>query len=123
MTSADHGFGPSGLVRHDRQGARQPDPLPRLLELLLARAGAPSTIERATSRPWASALFEGRRHIIRLRIDGADCVDRRAAFARDLDIAEWPLSGHFVADISLDEDAIDGEQAWLDLSALTIEDW
>ncbi|MDO7834209.1 hypothetical protein Q4610_04040 [Sphingobium sp. HBC34] len=123
MTSIHHGFGESNLIRNKGIGNRQGDPLPRLLDLLLARAGLPATIERATSRPWASALFEGRRHVIRLRIDGPDYLGRCAAFTKDLDSVQWPLSGHFVADISLDEGHVGMDHACLDLSALTIEDW
>lgn len=123
MTSVHHGFGSSNLIRNKGIGNRRADPLPRLLDLLLARAGAPATIERATSRPWASALFEGRRHVITLRIDGEDYLDRCAAFATGLDGADWPLPGHFVADISLDEGHVGMDRACLELSALTIQDW
>lgn len=123
MTSVHHEFDAARLVRNKGIGNRQGDPLPRLLDLLLARAGGDATIEQATSRPWASALFEGRRHIIRLRIDGADCGERCAAFTKDLDSAEWPLSRHFVADISLDACHVAPDRALLELSALTIEDW
>jgi hypothetical protein len=101
----------------------QADPLPRLLDQLLARAGQPATVERASSRPWASALFEGRRHVIRLRLAGSDGDARAETFATGIDAAEWTLAGHFVADISVDGSGVDEGGAWLDLSALTIEDW
>ncbi|MGE4321787.1 MAG: hypothetical protein AB7E60_02005 [Sphingobium sp.] len=96
---------------------------PQLLTQILRRAGDPATILRATSRPWASALFQGRRHDIMLRLDGTDQPGRGARFADGLGEAEWTLKGHFVADITLDDMGDDEAGAWLDLSALTIEDW
>ena len=77
----------------------------------------------ATSRPWASALFEGRRHLITLTVESADAPARCDAFAATLPDAEWVLGGHFVADISLDSRTplTDGER--VELSALTIRDW
>jgi hypothetical protein len=117
-----HGFTvrcPGRPGRDQRQG----DPLPRLLAQLLDRAGVPATVERAASRPWASALFEGRRHVVTLRMTGAEADVRRACFVDGLCDAEWALSGHFVADISVDEYRRDGEACLLEISALTIEDW
>lgn len=123
MTSVDHGFGLENLVRNQPIGKTQRDPLPRLLEQLLKRAGTPTMIERAVSRPWASALFEGRRHIIALRLSGARVATRFRDFAEGIDSAEWQLPGHFVADIMIDEVRQDEDAFWLELSALTIEDW
>lgn len=123
MTSMD----PHGRVRNcipneaKRRGGD--DPLPRLLSQLIERAGTPAAIERAVSRPWASALFQGRRHAIRLRLSGADAADRRIHFATGLEDAEWILPRHFVADICIDASGSDGDGEWLELSALTIEDW
>lgn len=90
---------------------------------MIERAGQPTTILRAASLPWASALFEGRRHVVRLLIDGPDFAERCGAFMEGLDSAQWSLTGHFVADISIDDAGIDDDGAWLELSALTIEDW
>lgn len=124
MTSMDH----HGRVRNciPNEAKRRcggSDPLPRLLSQLVERAGQPSAIERAVSRPWASALFQGRRHIIRLRLSGADVAERRMAFAARLEEAEWTLPRHFVADICIDASGSDDDGQWLELSALTIEDW
>ncbi|MFZ2996877.1 hypothetical protein [Sphingobium sp.] len=123
MTSMDHGFTTHRTARTGAIGQRSGDPLPRLLTQLLDRAGAPTTIERAASRPWASALFEGRRHVVTLRLTGDDMAARRARFVNGLADAQWLLSGHFVADISIDEDRQDGDDYLLEISALTIEDW
>jgi hypothetical protein len=95
------------------------DPLPALLGQLTDRAGEPCAILRAASRPWASALFQGRRHVITLQFDGDDMAARLYRFSAGLSDTEWTLPGHFVADITID--AQSGET--LELSALTIEEW
>lgn len=123
MTSAHHEFGTRNLIRNQPIGNRRGDPLPRLLDQMLARAGEPTVIERATSRPWASALFEGRRHIIRLRFSGADYLARCDVFLTDIDAKEWRLGSHFVADVSIDDGDADNESIWVELSVLTIQDW
>jgi hypothetical protein len=123
MTSVHHGFGADNLIRNKAMARSAGDPLPRLLDQLLVRAGSAAIIERASSRPWASALFEGRRHVIRLRLNGPDQDGRLAAFIDGIGSAEWTLAGHFVADISIDDHGADNGGAWIDLSALTIEDW
>ena len=123
MTSMDHSALAGNLVRNEDMRRRGADPLPRLLAQILERAGPFAQIDRAASRPWASALFQGRRHIVALRIAGIDAATQRARFVDGLEEAEWTLAGHFVADISVDESrSIPGEE-WMELSALTIEDW
>ncbi|UZW55222.1 hypothetical protein NUH86_17410 [Sphingobium sp. JS3065] len=123
MTSIDMIAASGNLVRNGASAAKARDPLPRLLAQLVERAGPSVTVERAASRPWASALFQGRRHVVALNLTGPDAAERRAAFVEGIEEAEWNLSGHFVADISIDDrrPAPDGE--WIELSALTIEDW
>ena len=123
MTSMDHGFAALRPARLGATAQRQSDPLPRLLTQLLGRAGAPTTVERAASRPWASALFEGRRHVISLRLTGDDATARSAQFVDGLSDAQWALSGHFVADITIDADRQEAQSHLLEISALTIEDW
>ncbi len=123
MTSLDHGFGPANLIRNKGIGRKRASPLPPLLAQLLARAGQPAIVERAVSRPWASALFQGQRHMVRLRLSGDDFPERGSAFMAGLADAEWMLPDHFVADISVDDGDADMESVWLELSALTIEDW
>lgn len=124
MTSMDHhGRSRNCIPNEAKRGCGGNDPLPRLLSQLVERAGSPSAIERAVSRPWASALFQGRRHLIRLRLSGADATGRLMRFAAGLEEAEWTLPRHFVADICIDAKGSDGDGEWLELSALTIEDW
>jgi len=100
MTSIDIKAAATNLLRNGEGAGQGRDPLPRLLAQLVERAGDPATVERAVSRPWASALFQGRRHIIALS-----------------------LTGHFVADISIDDSYPIAGGKWIELSALTIEDW
>ncbi|MCI4591417.1 hypothetical protein MOK15_15130 [Sphingobium sp. BYY-5] len=123
MTSIDPLFARANLVRSHAIGNRSADPLPRLLAQLVARAGSPTMIERATSRPWASALFEGRRHVIRLKLEGSDAAARQIRFIDGLEDAEWTLPDHFVADICVDALGEEADRSWIDLSALTIRDW
>jgi hypothetical protein len=123
MTSIDHPFARNNLFGNEAKAVRMRDPLPRLLTRITARAGEHAVIVQSASRPWSSALFEGRRHIIVLRIEGSDARERAAAFAADVGEAEWTLSGHFVADITVDARWRDEGAEVLELSALTIEDW
>jgi len=123
MTSIDMNAANANLVRNGEPTAKARDPLPRLLTQLLERAGAAATVERAASRPWASALFQGRRHAIGLRFTGPGAAERCAAFADGIEEAEWSLAGHFVADISIDDRHPVPGSEWIELSALTIEDW
>ena len=123
MTRLDHEFAREHFPRPTRPMHRSEDPLPRLLAQLTALAGGMASVERAVSRPWASALFEGRRHMLTLRLDGPEGADRRARLAAAVGEADLPLPGHFVADICVDGGGDDERGAWIDLSTLTIRDW
>lgn len=104
-------------------GKSRTDPLPRLLHQLMARGGGESQFVRAATRPWASALFQGRRHSIEMLLTGEDVEARADRFAAGLDETQWSLVGHFVADITIDAREATGQGVTLSLSALTIEDW
>jgi hypothetical protein len=123
MTSIDHHNATRHSVANEDAPVRGKDPLPRLLAQLIERAGESVSVDRATSRPWASALFQGRRHVICLRLCGPDAAERRARFAQGLEEAEWRLTRHFVADITIDAVQSAPREERIDLSALTIEDW
>jgi len=123
VTSVDHGFTSRNLVRNQAIGNRSGDPLPRLLTQLLERAGTGSTVLHATSRPWASALFQGRRHIIVLALEGVDASTRADRFADGIEEAQWNLNRHFVADITIDDQRPTDSGVQIELAALTIEDW
>jgi hypothetical protein len=93
-----------------------------------AHAGESCTVVRTASRPWASALFQGRRHEVTMTLIGTDVATRLAAMVEGIGEAEWHLPGHFVADISVDAQQVatgsEGNPvATLELSALTIEEW
>ena len=81
MTSADMLRRNANLIRNREKERREADPLAQLLVQLIARIGEPATVERAVSRPWASALFEGRRHVILLRVAGGGLRARQEALA------------------------------------------
>ena len=123
MTSMDAHFGRPNLLRNKDIRRRGADPLPLLLAQLLLRAGRPTVIDRTTSRPWASALFEGQRHTIWLRFSGAEAQKQKDRLLAGLDDAEWTLPGHFVADIAVDGEGVADEDVWVRLSALPIRDW
>lgn len=124
MTSIDHPRTATILVEKGARPGTTRDPLPRLLAQLGARAGDPGRIIRATSRPWASALFQGRRHIVTMWIGGDDAPARQTRFADGLGEVQWSLPNHFVADIIIDDVAPAPEEGIeMELSILTIEDW
>ena len=78
--------------------------------------------EEIKSRSWASATFVGARHELTFRLcgDGAEAAAER--FAATLDVTEFQLRGHIVADISLvSKETCDGGVR-LRLEALTVED-
>ena len=123
MTRCDMMFDRPGGAGRSPADRRAEDPLPRLMLQLIARIGEPIIVERAVSRPWASALFEGRRHRISLRVPGGGMIRQRSHLQQTLQEAEWSLTGHFVADILIDDMRADQDGEWIELSALTIRDW
>lgn len=83
--------------------------------------------DEIVSRSWASVTFTGARHELVLRLSGEDASAAADAFLADLDVAEFRLRGHILADVALvsrDESA-DAEGApfiRIRLEALTVED-
>lgn len=118
-----HHAAPIGRAAPHLASRRSADPLPQLLRQLAARAGGPCLFEQTASRPWCSAMFQGRRHAMTLRLEGSDASARADALSAGLADAEWPLNGHFVADMVIDERQDRDDGVTLILSALTIEDW
>jgi hypothetical protein len=86
--------------------------------------GLDFTIEEVKSRSWASATFVGARHELSFRIEGERAQQAADAFLKDLDVAEFQLRGHVLADIALvSEERIDGgASVTVSLEALTVED-
>lgn len=112
---------------HPASGGR-PDPHGRLLAALLRMAGEGAWIEKAKSRPWASATFQGSRHVVEIGFAGDAAHAAAVAMAEIAPRSEFGISGHIVADVSIDGQSLkrDGEGrpiALLRLSALVIEDW
>ncbi len=122
MTSMDLSFGTRPATQATA-GKKLRDPLPQLLAQISARVGADAIFTRTSTRPWASALFEGRGHVIHVAIAAPDAAQRLDAFARELSEIEWALTGHFVADICEEGREEKADCMTLHLSALTIEDW
>ena len=96
----------------------------QLLRALVERTGPDHDriwIGRFHSVDWQSLTFIGERHEISLRLAGPDPAAALAALRDGLADAEWPLNGHFVADILIvaEKELPDGSVA-VDLEALTI---
>lgn len=113
---------------HPRRAITRRDPHGRLLFCLLQLSGAGARIDAASSRPWASATFNGSCHAIDLRFEGCDAHARAVATAEGLPDADFTIPGFIVADVTVDGQdlARDGEGlpwAILRLSVLVIEDW
>lgn len=107
---------------------RRTDPHNRLLHCLLAMAGTDATLEAASSRPWASATFQGSQYQVVLRFGGNAPDVPAAAMAAQAPEAEFGIAGHIVADVSIDAqetgaDAGGMRYALLSLSILIVEDW
>jgi hypothetical protein len=96
----------------------------QLLAALEEMAGPDSAIDDAGMRPWCSATFVGAQHRIMLRLTGEDAAQQVEALSTRLREAEFTLRGHIVADLSVDDVAIEPDGAVLiNLAVLTIEDW
>jgi hypothetical protein len=91
-----------------------------LISALEPHAG-PFTTVAATSRDWASGLFDGARHRIALRLEGEDATERAARIAEILPETELPIPRGFVADVQV-TGRLDGEVVIVAIEALTIDD-
>jgi hypothetical protein len=95
--------------------------LARVICAGFARSGVVVEVAGVASRPWASVTFAGERHVLRLRLVGAEAGAAADAFLDGLSECEFELRGHLVADIALvsRQRGADGER--LTLEALTVE--
>lgn len=96
----------------------------QLLRALTARSGLDAdriSVGRFHSVDWQSLTFVGERHEITLKLGGPDVALAMARLRRGLDDAEWPMSGHVVADILIvaERASADGSVV-IDLEALTL---
>lgn len=98
----------------------------QLLRSLLSRTGVARDrvrIGAIRSVDWQSLTFTGERHEIGLTIPGPDAPATASLLRDGLEEAEWPLTGHVVADILVvGERAGDDGEIHLDLEALTLSD-
>lgn len=94
------------------------DPHRALMRALVARADGVH-VESSSSQPWASVTFTGARHKATLRIGSTHAADR---FAEGIDVAEFMLPGHILADIEIVARRPVPDGIFLDLEALTVED-
>lgn len=79
-------------------------------------------LERVHSTEWASITFTGARHELSIRLTGADAQAAADRFAANLDVAEFPLRGHILADIAVTRHERTSDGVLLELEALTVED-
>lgn len=91
----------------------------------LVPVAAPFTLLAVRSVPWSSATFEGARHRLALRLDGAAAASRAERLRATLSESELALGGAFVADIVVTvrlEDTVATGSVVLAIEALTIEE-
>ena len=94
-----------------------------LLRAITRVIGAEVTFEEIRSRSWASVTFTGARHEVAMLLKGDAAAAAAERFVADLDVAEFRLRGHILADIALvqKEDAPHGGVR-IRVEALTVED-
>ena len=96
-----------------------------LLRALLARANIHRNrilLTEFQSTDWQSLTFIGERHRLRFRVSGPESADVVRTLTHDLEIAEFSIPGHIVADITLTGEPQTGADGSIivDLEALTI---
>ncbi len=103
--SAD--FSPTDLSDRQRRHARRYRPrrttADRLREELVAMCQGHADVFSHEETPWASITFEGTRHEIALRFDGAEAASAGEDFIADLSEHEFRIPGQLVADASVRE--------------------
>jgi hypothetical protein len=81
------------------------------------------SFEEIRSRSWASVTFTGARHEIALRLEGDGADEAADRFCSHLDLAEFDLRGHILADIALvTREAAEDGGVRIEIEALTVED-
>jgi hypothetical protein len=102
-------------------GRRYTDGLGPLLRALRQRAGAGPVIEDLRTTPWASITFSGARHSIALRFEGEAARHAARAMTDGLDYAEFHLGAHILVDIAVAETRLAGDNVYLVIEALIID--
>jgi len=95
--------------------------LVRAIRSAFADAGR-FTLEELVSRAWASVTFSGTRQELAFRVEGEGVETAAARFLSGLRAAEFPLTGHILADIALVSEERRPGCARIRLEALTVED-
>jgi hypothetical protein len=93
----------------------------RAIRRFFASAGT-FTLEEVRSRSWASVTFVGARHEIAFRIEGEGAEQEARRFLRRLDVAEFELPGHILADVALVSEERRPGRVRIRIEALTVED-
>ena len=95
-----------------------------LLRALQTRIGTkvPLEIRSARSDAWASATFSGSCHSFALALSGPDAAAATIRLAARLDVIEFDLPGHLVADIALTDWVNGPDCSAFSIEALTVED-
>jgi hypothetical protein len=79
-------------------------------------------LEEIRSRRWASVTFQGARHELAFRLEGAGAGSAAARFLSGLDARAFALRGHLLADLSLVAEERRPGFARIRLDALTVEE-
>ena len=79
-------------------------------------------LEEIRSRRWASVTFQGARHELVFRLEGAGAEEAAGRFLAGLDARNFALRGHLLADVSLVSEERRPGFARIRLDALTVED-
>ena len=82
---------------------------------------APIVLRHQSSDRWQSVLFDGGHHRIELIMRGARIGEALAALQDEIDIADFPIPGHLLAEIRVSGIDRGEDEALVTLSAMTIE--
>ena len=80
-------------------------------------------VEEMRSRSWASVTFEGARHELTLLLTGEGAKSAADQFLAGLEVEEFALRGHILADIlAVERDDLADGDVRIRLEALTVEE-
>lgn len=86
-------------------------------------AGSTVTFDEIRSRAWASVTFTGARHEMAFHVGGDGASGAADRFITGLEVAEFRLRGHILADIALaGRENVPAGGVRIRIEALTVED-
>jgi hypothetical protein len=94
-----------------------------LLRALIARTGVDRDrilLSEAHSTDWQSLTFTGEQHRLLLHLAGPDAQSALLRLTDGLEVAEFSLPGHIVADIRAESRPLDDRSVTVAVEALTI---